>query len=254
MSNSIEISFGKIYRPWGTKFKLLGSSVEISTMYYQRKIQLSNQLLKMKPRALKTSLFDQEKALIAEIKKWSSVEEKLKINSSRSTITSIYNEAGPKVSNPWVVEAELLSFFTNLMGKCNEEMPCPNTMEIKNGPCVTRKQQLQLIHMVTREEIDVLIQDMPTEKEPWVDGYPIECFTKHWDVVKQDAYAAVHQFFSTGKIQKSWNYIAITLVQKIPTPTRVKYYSPIAWSSTLYKIVVKVLTVRIKKAIHDISG
>lgn len=40
------------------------------------------------------------------------------------------------------------------------------------------EQKCALIQTVTTEQIDIIIKDMPTDKDLGVDGYPIEVFTK----------------------------------------------------------------------------
>ncbi|XP_019258455.1 PREDICTED: uncharacterized protein LOC109236703 [Nicotiana attenuata] len=88
------------------------------------------------------------------------------------------------------------------------------------------------------------------DKAPGVDGFPIEYFTKQWDTVKQDIYEAMSYFFHTGRMMPAWNCTAITLIPKIPTLSKVKDYRPIACCTTLYKVVAKILTRRIKKVIE----
>lgn len=41
---------------------------------------------------------------------------------------------------------------------------------------------------------------MPKEKTLGFDGFPIEFFTKKWEIVKHDLIAAIKDFFATGKI------------------------------------------------------
>lgn len=107
-----------------------------------------------------------------------------------------------------------------------------------------------MIVEVSREEILQAVTEMPKDKAPGVDGYPIELYTKNWDIVKEDMYAAVQQFFSSGVMMKTWNCTAITLVPKVPSPTQVTDFRPIACCSTLYKIVAKVLTRRLKSVVN----
>lgn len=52
----------------------------------------------------------------------------------------------------------------------------------------------------------------------------------------------------------TWNCIAISLVPKNATPTKVKDFRPITYCSTLYKIMAKILTRRLKKVISDLVG
>lgn len=98
-------------------------------------------------------------------------------------------------------------------------------------------------------EIQSAIKDMPHEKAPGVDGFPVEFFTKHWQEVGDDVCDAVKQFFATGKMHKGISSTAVTLIPKVQNPSYVKDYRPIACCTTLYKIITKVITARIKRII-----
>lgn len=50
------------------------------------------------------------------------------------------------------------------------------------------------------------------------------------------------------------NTTAITLVPKIPNPTKVKDYRPIACCTSIYKIISKVITGRLKKVLPGLIG
>lgn len=43
-----------------------------------------------------------------------------------------------------------------------------------------------------------------------------------WDVVQGDIVAAVTDFFTNGTMSKKLNMTSVTLVPKVPNPTRVK--------------------------------
>lgn len=61
-------------------------------------------------------------------------------------------------------------------------------------------------------------------------------------------------FFRTGKMLKAWNSTAVTLIPKTQGPAQVKDFRPIACCITLYKIVTKILTGRLKLVIRDLVG
>ncbi|XP_049406273.1 uncharacterized protein LOC125869919 [Solanum stenotomum] len=165
------------------------------------------------------ALFDQEKMILTEMQKWSLADERvlreksracwidcgdanskyfhaqLKIRANQNIISSIYTAGGTKLTDPLAIEQEFVSI-------------------IKNGPCLNRDQQLALIAEVSREEIFQAITEMPKDKAPGVDGYPIEFYTKNWDIVKEDLFKAIKKFFNTGVMMKAWNCTAITLGKK----------------------------------------
>nr|XP_016513599.1 PREDICTED: uncharacterized protein LOC107830521 [Nicotiana tabacum] len=190
-------------------------------------------------------LFDLEKDTLADIEKWSNVEEQVlrqksracwiecgdantkyfhaqwKIRSSQNSITSIYTDTGMKVTDPKLVEQEFIRVFKSLMVDCATEMPCANTTIIKDGPCLTILQQRGLIQK---------------------------------NIVKKDIFAAVKSFFTTCSLPGMINTIAITLVPKFSAPSTVKDYRPIAYCTILYKIISEVITRRIKTVLDGLVG
>ncbi|XP_019261944.1 PREDICTED: uncharacterized protein LOC109239802 [Nicotiana attenuata] len=141
----------------------------------------------------------------------------------------------------------------SLLGAATNILPCPNDEVIKQGIFLSRIQQLDLIRDVTAE-VMVAIKSMYTDKALGVDGFPIEFFTQHWDEVKDDVLADVLDFFRTGKMNRAINCTTITLIPKVPSPTQVKDYGPIACCTTLCKRITKVLSGRIKTIISDLVG
>lgn len=90
--------------------------------------------------------------------------------------------------------------------------------------------------------------------KPQGDGFPVEFFKAYWDTVGEQVSNVALQFFVTGKILKEINCTTITLVPKVPNPTYVKEFMPIACCTTLYKLIVKVITTRLKLVVDKIMG
>ncbi|XP_016495240.2 uncharacterized protein LOC107814346 [Nicotiana tabacum] len=138
------------------------------------------------------------------------------------TMTS-YEKQNMSDLEKWsTIEETILSY----VGKANGLMPCPNTSIIKAGNYLTLQHQQELIMDITHEEIDEAIRDMPTDKAPGVDG----------------------------RMMPAWNCTAITLIPKVPAPSKVKDYRPIACCTALYNVVAKILTRLIKRVIEVIIG
>nr|XP_016495240.1 PREDICTED: uncharacterized protein LOC107814346 [Nicotiana tabacum] len=134
------------------------------------------------------------------------------------TMTS-YEKQNMSDLEKWsTIEETILSY----VGKANGLMPCPNTSIIKAGNYLTLQHQQELIMDITHEEIDEAIRDMPTDKAPGVDG----------------------------RMMPAWNCTAITLIPKVPAPSKVKDYRPIACCTALYNVVAKILTRLIKRVIE----
>ena len=69
---------------------------------------------------------------------------------------------------------------------------------------------------------------------------------------------AVKGFFRSGKLLKQVKHTFITLLAKIDNPSAINHFRPISLCSTIYKIISKILTNRLKdiipKLIHPLQG
>lgn len=53
----------------------------------------------------------------------------------------------------------------------------------RDEPCLTLHQQQQLLSPVTEQEIHQIVQKLPQDKTPGIDGYPAEFFKEFWPIV-----------------------------------------------------------------------
>ncbi|KAH0724770.1 hypothetical protein KY284_000635 [Solanum tuberosum] len=96
------------------------------------------------------------------------------------------------------------------------------------------------------------IKSMPNDKSPGIDGIPIEFFVKNWTVVESDVVKVIQEFFHTGEMLKAFSCTAVALIPKVPNPAQVKDYIPIACCTMFYKIITKILTIRMKLVIDHV--
>ncbi|WMV60256.1 hypothetical protein MTR67_053641 [Solanum verrucosum] len=201
-------------------------------------------------RSLDQVLIEDEKEVLLQIQKWSAYfHAQCKIRASRNTITSIYTDSDIKLTDPVQVEHEFITLFKNLMGA--ETMPSPDSSLIQRGKCLTYQQKCKLITDVTDKELKDAVYAMPHDKAPGVDGFPVEFFTTNSTIVAERLILAVKEFFSSGKLLKSFSCTAVTLIPKVASPSKVKDYRLIACCKIVYKIITKILTHRIKDVISD---
>jgi hypothetical protein len=104
----------------------------------------------------------------------------------------------------------------------------------------TEDQNVILSKPIAKEEIDQLVQEMPNGKSPGPDGFTVEFFKAHWDVVKYDIYGVVEDSRHSASILKDLNATMITLIPKENESRTPDYYRPIALCNLVYKIISKV--------------
>ncbi|XP_075095111.1 uncharacterized protein LOC142173423 [Nicotiana tabacum] len=114
------------------------------------------------------SLFDQEKELLAEIDKWSNIEEQAIRQKSMAN---------------WIMCGDTNSMYFHSQWKIRQSKNtitsiCTNTEVIKKGPVLNMDQKIALEQPVTIKEIDIAIKDMLVDNAPGIDRYPIRLFCK----------------------------------------------------------------------------
>ena len=86
---------------------------------------------------------------------------------------------------------------------------------------------------------------MGDDKSPGPDGFNAKFFKATWDITGREVCAAVKEFFINGKLLRQLNHTIISLIPKVESPDRVEHYRPISCCNVVYKIISKVMTLRL---------
>ncbi|GKB25032.1 RNA-directed DNA polymerase, eukaryota, partial [Tanacetum coccineum] len=113
-------------------------------------------------------------------------------------------------------------------------------------------QVMDLDSMVTREEIRRAVWSCGDDKSPGPDGFSFEFFRKYWNFIGPDFCGAVEHFFNKGTFTRGCNSSFIALIPKISDAKYVSDYRPISLIGCVYKVVTKILAIRLANIISDI--
>ncbi|KAH1040320.1 hypothetical protein J1N35_042063 [Gossypium stocksii] len=102
------------------------------------------------------------------------------------------------------------------------------------------------------EEIKEAVWSGNESKAPGLDGFNLCFFRKCWEIVKNDLFGLISEFFTTEKLEKSINSSFITLIPKVENPIEISNFRPICLVSSLYKIVSKVLSRRLREIVREV--
>ncbi|XP_019240844.1 PREDICTED: uncharacterized protein LOC109220834 [Nicotiana attenuata] len=191
---------------------------------YEQRLTQIRQSLECVQAALVTDPFNQmlierEKQHMSDLEKWSTIEER--ILSQKSRATGI--DYGDSNSEYFYAQLKIRASKNNITSVYNDL-----GMKITDLKAVGKEFTEFFTQLMgnanglmprPNTKIDEAIRDMPKDKAPGLDG----------------------------RMMPAWNCTAITLIPKIRAPSKVKNYRPIACCTTLYKVVAKILTRRIKK-------
>ena len=91
---------------------------------------------------------------------------------------------------------------------------------------------------------------MDRDKAPGPDGFIITVFQECWDVIKEDLVRVFAEFHRSGIINQSTN-VSIILLPKRNLTKKISYFRPISLITSLYKIIAKVLSRRLRGVPHE---
>lgn len=114
------------------------------------------------------------------------------------------------------------------MGTAAATLPCLDIGVAGDGPCLSISQLEQLMLPVAKQDMDQALKGLPLDKFPGIDSFNAEFFKSYWQIIGEEVTEGILQFFENGKLLKGTNITTITLVPKVPNPTYVKEYRPIA--------------------------
>ena len=106
-----------------------------------------------------------------------------------------------------------------------------------------------LVAPFSREEIDLLIKQIPTDKAPGPNGFNGLFMKKCWQIIKEDFYKLCDAFFELDVNLESINNSFITLVAKINSPETVNDFRPISLLNMDIKLLIKLLADRLQLVI-----
>jgi len=107
---------------------------------------------------------------------------------------------------------------------------------------------------ISREKIKDAVANCNPSKAPGYDGFNLKFIRRMWPVIEDDFCSYILRFFETGKLHASFNNTWVTLIPKKKGTLEVSDFRPISLVGSLYKVIAKVLSRRIKEVMPSIIG
>ncbi|XP_028190711.1 uncharacterized protein LOC114376680 [Glycine soja] len=177
----------------------------------------------------------------------------IKRNKHRRFIAAIRLEDGHNTSSQDEIAHAFVNHFRNFFS-AHELTQTPSISICNRGPKVPTDCFAALLCPTSKQKVWNIISVMANNKAPGPDGFNVLFFKKAWNIVGDDIFAAVNEFFTTGKILKQLNHAIIVLIPKHDQASQVNHFRPISCCNLLYKIVSKILANRIAPVLETIIG
>jgi hypothetical protein len=100
------------------------------------------------------------------------------------------------------------------------------------------------------EEVTEPVKQLPANKAPDIDTIPAEFFQSLWADIGNDIFEFVSESINRAYIAEEFNISKIVLLPKPEDKQKIQNFRPISLLNTLYKIVAKIYTNRMKPMLH----
>lgn len=129
---------------------------------------------------------------------------------------------------------------------------CPDIVSHVIKPSISQAQNNRLISIPTGDEIKEALFSIHPDKAPGPDGFSASFFQTNWSIVESAIIKEIQEFFSSGSLPSSINETHIRLIPKNLNPRKVMDYRPIALCNVYYKIISKLLSIRLKPILEEV--
>lgn len=99
---------------------------------------------------------------------------------------------------------------------------------------------------VTKEEVEGILRSMQKDKGLGTDGWTVEFFQHFFESLGNELTEVVEESRVKGLIYEPFNSTFIALVTKNEDPSSYEDFKPILLCNYIYKIISKVIAVRLK--------
>jgi hypothetical protein len=111
---------------------------------------------------------------------------------------------------------------------------------------VKEEDVLSLKKPCTKEEINAVLKGFAKDESPWPYEWTVEFFIQFFDLVEEDSLETVEEARKRGKVIKSLNLTFLALILKVNKPTSFGNFKSIMLCNLCYKIISKLIAIRIK--------
>ena len=176
-----------------------------------------------------------------------------KRNNARKSVNKLINNNGKVLTNQRDIREEQKSFYHNLYQKYETNNTYLDEFLRDDLPSLNNNQKIKCDKNITLEECKEALKTFSCNKSPGNDGLTIEFYRYFWDDISDTLIACFEEIHNSGSMGISHRQAVITLIDKKDKDRQyLKNWRPISLLNVDYKIISKVLALRLKDILPDI--
>jgi len=175
------------------------------------------------------------------------------IRRRRNRIESLKDDEDQWISDKEELERLAVAYYTRLyslvdVSEVRERLPTGGF----TGLSPFEKEQLD--KPFTLEEVVVAVKSMGRFKAPGPDGFQPVFYQECWEIVGSSVTRFVLDFFESGILPQSTNDALLVLIPKVLKPEKITQFRPISLCNVLFKVITKMMVIRLKSVISKLIG
>lgn len=169
---------------------------------------------------------------------------------ARNKLTVLENAAGTPIYEEEQIAEEIAKYFSDIF----RSQGIDGCDVISRGltPRISPATNLTLTTIPSASEIKKALFAIHPDKVPGPDGFSASFFQANWQTVGEAIVAEVREFFTTGVMPDTINLTHVRLIPKGQNALKVADYRTIALCNVYYKIISKILSLRLRPVLSDI--
>eukprot|EP00253_Pinus_taeda_P010145 PITA_10145 len=163
----------------------------------------------------------------------------------RNNVNAITDSEGNHHNNQESIKRAASLHYKSLLTKNQEEVDYSELLQ-HLPKSITQEVNDSLNREIAEEEIRKAIWTLQPDKSPGLDGFPINFYRDHWQLIRKDLVKMLRGIQRKWKMGGYTNSTFLALIPKENRPTSFSRFRPISLCNSSYKIFTKIIATRLQ--------